>query len=75
MYAGRLFSRGPADGKPKFTMFNTVRLYLLKNGDIIVRNFILEQEALILDEDGLPDEVDDTPDPLYRADHHGRHDC
>ncbi|MFZ0241142.1 MAG: hypothetical protein WAL90_05785 [Desulfobacterales bacterium] len=56
-------------------MYKTGRLYLLKNGDIIFRNFILEQEAFILDEERLADEDDDTPDPLYLVNNRGRHDC
>lgn len=56
-------------------MYRTGRLYLLKNSAIIVRTFIIEEEALTLDDEEFSDEDDDIPDLLYRADHHGRHDC
>jgi hypothetical protein len=56
-------------------MYRTGRLYLLKNSAIIVRTFIIEEEALSLDDEEFLDEDDDIPDLLYRADHHGRHDC
>jgi hypothetical protein len=56
-------------------MFRIGRLYLLKNSAIIVRNFIIEEEALTLDDEQFPDEDDGTPDLLYRADYRGRHEC
>jgi hypothetical protein len=56
-------------------MHRTGRLYLLKNSAIIIRTFIIEEEALALDDEKLLDEDDDTPDLLYRADYRGRHDC
>lgn len=56
-------------------MYRTGRLYLLKNSAIIIRPFIIEEEALTLDDEEFPDEDDGTPDLLYRADHRGRHDC
>ena len=56
-------------------MYRTGRLYLLKNSAIIIRTFIIEEEALALDDEEFPDEDDDTPDLLYRADHRGRHEC
>ena len=46
-------------------MYRTGRLYLLKNSAIIIRTFIIEEEALTLDDEELPDEDDDTPDLLY----------
>jgi hypothetical protein len=56
-------------------MYRTGRLYLLKNSAIIVRIFIIEEEALTLDDDEFPDEGDGIPDLLYRSDHRDRHDC
>ncbi|MGD8675133.1 MAG: hypothetical protein PVG81_04930 [Desulfobacterales bacterium] len=56
-------------------MYRTGRLYLLKNSAIITRTFIIEEEALTLDDEELLDEDDDTSDHLYCADHHGRHEC
>jgi hypothetical protein len=59
----------------KFYMYRTGRLYLLKNSVIIIRTFIIEEDALTLDDEEFPDEDDGTPDLLYRADHRGRRDC
>ncbi|MGB5422774.1 MAG: hypothetical protein WBN03_11485 [Desulfobacterales bacterium] len=56
-------------------MYRTGRLYLLKNSAIIIRNFIIEEEALALADEEFPDEDDDTLDLLYRADHRGRREC
>jgi hypothetical protein len=56
-------------------MYRTGRLYLLKNSAIIIRTFIIKEEALTLDDEEFPDEDDDTPDLLYCADHRGRHEC
>ena len=56
-------------------MYRTGRLYLLKNSAIIIRNFIIEEGALALDDEEFPDEDDDTPDLLYCGDHRGRHEC
>jgi hypothetical protein len=56
-------------------MYRTGRLYLLKNNAIIVRTFIIEEEALTLDDEEFPNEDDGTLDLLYRADYRGRHDC
>ena len=56
-------------------MYRTGRLYLLKNSAIIIRTFIIEEATLTLDDEEFPDEEDDIPDFLYRADQHGRHDC
>jgi hypothetical protein len=56
-------------------MYRTGRLYLLKNSAIIIRTFIIEEEAFTLDDEEFPDEDDDTPDLLYCADHRGRHEC
>ena len=56
-------------------MYRTGRLYLYKNSVIIIRTFIIGEEALALDDEEFPDEDDDTPDFLCRADHRGRHEC
>jgi hypothetical protein len=56
-------------------MYRTGRLYLLKNNAIITRTFIIEEEALTLDDEEFPNEDDGTLDFLYRADYRGRHDC
>lgn len=56
-------------------MYRTGRLYLLKNSAIIIRTFIIEEEALSLDEEEFLDEDDDIPDLLNGIDHHGRQDC
>ena len=56
-------------------MYRTGRLYLLKNSAIIIRTFLIEEDALALFDEEFPDEDDDTPDVLYRADHRGRREC
>jgi hypothetical protein len=56
-------------------MYRTGRLYLLKNNAIIDQTFIIEEEALTLDDEEFPNEDDGTSDLLYRADYRGRHDC
>lgn len=56
-------------------MYKTGRLYLLKNSAIIMRTFIIEEEALTLDDEELPGDDDDTPDFLFLADHRGRYEC
>jgi hypothetical protein len=59
----------------KFYMYRTGRLYLLKNSAIIIRNFIIEEEALALADEEFPDEDDDTLELLYRPDYCGRREC
>ena len=56
-------------------MYRTGRLYLLKNSAIMMRTFIIEDDALKLDDEEFPEEDDGTPDLLYREDHRGRSDC